>query len=141
MPKPSLSAFLPDNDRNRDSLAAAWKKALELGYTTRATPVAEPEGCTRSRCAGVHEGYPGSEHRWALHCLLDGVDIEPYPSHMRERTGKKPEPPRRHKGCKFSGPRKAAERADRYAELGLILPAWDTDAHAALAERGQCDTQ
>ncbi|MCD7439012.1 hypothetical protein K4B79_12330 [Streptomyces lincolnensis] len=129
--EPSLSSFLPDNKRNRDSLAAAWLRMLELGYTTRAMPVDEPEGCTRTRCAGVHEGYPGSEHRWALHCLLCAVDIEVFYSHMRERKGKNPAPPRRHKGCKFSGPTRSSARAARYTELGLALPAWDTDAHAA----------
>ncbi|MEU7030075.1 hypothetical protein AB0A60_25760 [Streptomyces sp. NPDC046275] len=130
---PSLSSFLPDNKRNRDSLSAVWPRVLELGYALRATRVDEPEGCTRTRCAGVHQGYPGSEHRWALHCLLCAVDIEPYPSHMRERTGKNPAPPRRHKGCKFSGPRRAQARAARYIELGLPLPDWDKDARATIA--------
>ncbi|MFD4542439.1 hypothetical protein [Streptomyces bauhiniae] len=129
---PSRSTFLPDTKRNRDSFAAAWLRALELGYTTRAVPVDEPEGCTRTRCVGVHEGYPGSEHRWALHCLLCGIDIEPYPSHMRERTGKNPAPPRRHKGCEVSGASRAKKRAARYLELGLAIPAWDTDARSAL---------
>lgn len=133
MPAPFLSTFLPDNSRNRESLTAAWLRMLELGYTTRTTPVDEPDGCTRTRCAGVHEGYPGSEHRWALHCLLDGVDIEVFYSHMRERKGANPAPPRRHKGCKFSGPHKAKARAARYVELGLAVPAWDKDARAALA--------
>jgi hypothetical protein len=128
---PFLSSFLPDVKRNRDSLAAAWLRMLELGYTTRAEPVDEPEGCTRTRCAGVHEGYPGSEHRWALHCLLCAVDIEVFYSHMRERKGANPAPPRRHKGCKFSGPSHAKARAARYVELGLALPAWDLDARAA----------
>ncbi|MER8116300.1 hypothetical protein [Streptomyces sp. NPDC094031] len=133
MPAPSsLSPFLPDTKRNRDSFAAAWLRVLELGYTTRTKPVEEPEGCTRTRCVGVHQGYPGSEHRWALHCLLCEVDIEPYPSHMRERTGKNPAPPRRHKGCAFSGASRAKKRAARYLELGLAIPAWDTDARAAL---------
>ncbi|MER7111230.1 hypothetical protein [Streptomyces sp. NPDC000229] len=130
---PSLSSFLPDNKRNRDSLAAAWRRMLELGYTPRATPVDEPEGCTRTRCAGVHQGYPGSEHRWALYCLLCAVDIEVFYSHMRERKGKNPAPPRRHKGCKFSGPSRAQARAARYIELGLVLPDWDKDARAAVA--------
>ncbi|MFB6529885.1 hypothetical protein [Streptomyces sp. NPDC056399] len=128
-----LSAFLPNTDRNRDSLAAAEKRIAELAYRPRATPVHEPDGCTRTRCAGVHQGYAGSEHRMALHCLLCAQDIEVYPSHMRERTGAYPAPPRRHKGCTYSGPRRAAKRAARYAELGITLPAWDTDAHAALA--------
>ncbi|MEU3265091.1 hypothetical protein [Streptomyces bacillaris] len=130
---PSLSAFLPDNKRNRDSLAAAWLRMLELAYAPRATPVDEPEGCTRTRCAGVHHGYPGSEHRWALRCLLCAVDIEVFYSHMRERKGKNPATPRRHKGCKFSGPARAQARAARYLELGLAIPEWDHDARAALA--------
>ncbi len=128
---PFLSAFLRPNPRNLESLKAAWARMLELGYTTRTEPVTEPDGCTRTRCAGVHEGYPGSEHRWALHCLLCAADIEVFYSHMRERKGKNPAPPRRHKGCKFTGPSRASARAARYAELGLDLPAWDTDAHAA----------
>ncbi|KOG26796.1 hypothetical protein [Streptomyces viridochromogenes] len=128
---PFLSSFLRPNPRNLESLQAAWARMLELGYTTRTEPVDEPEGCTRTRCAGVHEGYPGSEHRWALHCLLCAVDIEVFYSHMRERKGANPAPPRRHKGCKFSGPTRATARAARYAELGLVLPAWDADAHAA----------
>ncbi|MFG2141921.1 hypothetical protein [Streptomyces sp. NPDC048650] len=132
MSAPYLSPFLPDVKRNRDSLAAAWPRMLELGYTTRATPVDEPEGCTRTRCAGVHEGYPGSEHRWSLHCLLCSVDIEVFYSHMRERKGANPAPPRRHKGCKFSGPHKAKARAARFVELGLAVPVWDKDARAAL---------
>ncbi|MER5301397.1 hypothetical protein ABT039_18245 [Streptomyces lasiicapitis] len=133
MTAPFLSTFLPDTPRNRESLAAAWLRMLELGYTTRSTAVVEPDGCTRTRCAGVHEGYPGSEHRWALHCLLCRVDIEVFYSHMRERTGKKPAPPRRHKGCQFSGPHRAKKRAARYVELGLAIPEWDKDARAALA--------
>ncbi|MGW1275571.1 hypothetical protein ACWD4V_01250 [Streptomyces tsukubensis] len=133
MTTPFLSTFLPDVKRNRDSLASAWQRMLELGYTSRTTPVDEPDGCTRTRCAGVHHGYPGSEHRWALHCLLCETDIEVFYSHMRERTGKHPAPPRRHKGCTFSGPGRAAKRAVRYAELGLPIPAWDTDARVALA--------
>ncbi|MEU8540827.1 hypothetical protein AB0C52_12720 [Streptomyces sp. NPDC048717] len=127
-----LSTFLPDTRRNRDGLAAAEKRITELAYRTRAKPVDEPDGCTRTRCAGVHQGYPGSEHRMALHCMLCNTDIEVYPSHMRERTGAHPAPPRRHKGCTYSGPSRAAKRATRYAELDLTLPAWDTDAHAAL---------
>ncbi|MFE0104160.1 hypothetical protein [Streptomyces sp. NPDC059009] len=129
---PFLSSFLPDNKRNRASLTAAWQRMLELGYIPRTEPVDEPEGCTRTRCAGAHEGYPGSEHRWALHCLLCGVDIEVFYSHMRERTGKNPAPPRRHKGCQFTGPTRAKARAARYVELGLAVPTWDTDAHSAL---------
>ncbi|MFJ6483105.1 hypothetical protein ACIQK6_23735 [Streptomyces sp. NPDC091682] len=132
MTTPFLSTFLRDNKRNRDGLKAAWVRKLELGYTTRTEPVTEPDGCTRTRCAGVHEGYPGSEHRWALHCLLCGVDIEVFYSHMRERTGKNPAPPRRHKGCEFSGASRAKKRAARYLELGLAIPAWDLDARAAL---------
>ncbi|MEU9699491.1 hypothetical protein [Streptomyces sp. NPDC047981] len=124
-----LSAFLPAPPRNRDSLAAVGKRMTELAYRTRATPVDEPDGCTRTRCAGVHNGYPGSEHRWTLHCLLCNQDIEVFPSHMRKRTGANPAPPRRHKGCTHSGPRRAA----RYAELSIDLPDWDTDARAALA--------
>ncbi|MFI6686674.1 hypothetical protein [Streptomyces sp. NPDC050485] len=132
MTAPFLSPFLPNSPRNRDGLAAKWARMVELGYTPRTTPVDEPEGCTRKRCAGAHNGFPGSEHRWALHDLLCGEDIEVYFSHMRERKGAKPAPPRRHKGCAYSGPGKAAKRAARYAELGLALPAWDIDAHAAL---------
>ena len=134
MTAPFLSTFLPSNTRNRGSLIAAWLRMLELGYAPRVEPVDEPEGCTQTRCAGVHHGYPGSEHRWALHCLLCAEDIEVFPSHMRERKGAKPAPPRRHKGCKYSGPgKKAAARAARYVELGLAIPTWDVDAHAALA--------
>ncbi|MDI3409290.1 hypothetical protein [Streptomyces cavernicola] len=133
MRAPYLSTYLPDTLRNRESLTAAWLRMLELGYTTRAESVDEPEGCTRARCAGVHEGYPGSEHRWALRCLLCLVDIEVFYSHMRERKGKNPAPPRRHKGCKFPGPARAAARAARYVELGIAVPAWDKDARAALA--------
>ncbi|MFD7334863.1 hypothetical protein ACFV98_02520 [Streptomyces violascens] len=128
-----LSSFLPDTPRNRDGLAAAWNRMLELAYATRITPVDEPEGCTRKRCAGAHNGFPGSEHRWALHDRLCGTDIDVYYSHMRERKGDKPAPPRRHKGCPYSGPGKAKARAARYAELGLAIPTWDIDAHAALA--------
>ncbi|MGG7574182.1 hypothetical protein [Streptomyces sirii] len=133
MTAPFLSAFLPDTPRNRESLAAAWQRMFELGYTTRTKPVDEPHGCTCTRCAGVHEGYPGSEHRWSLHCRLCAVDIEFFYSHMRERNGKNPAPPRRHKGCKFSGPHRAKARAARYVELGLAVPAWDKDGRAALA--------
>lgn len=133
MTAPFLSSFLPDTPRNRDGLGAAWKRMTELGYRPRTSPVDEPDGCTRTRCAGVHHGYPGSEHRMALHCLLCNKDIDVYPSHMRERTGANAAPPRRHKGCAYSGPRRAADRAARYAELGIPLPAWDTDAHAVLA--------
>ncbi|MFJ9416643.1 hypothetical protein ACIRPT_20975 [Streptomyces sp. NPDC101227] len=132
MTAPFLSTFLPDTPRNRKSLAAAWNRMRELGYTPRANPVTEPECCTRTRCAGVHHGYPGSEHRWALHCLLCDEDIEVFYSHMREREGANPAPPRRHKGCKFSGPGRAAARAARYAELGLAVPAWDKDARTVL---------
>ncbi|MFE0058735.1 hypothetical protein [Streptomyces sp. NPDC059003] len=132
MTMPYLSTYLPSSDRNRDSLAEAWNRMRELAYAPRTEPVAEPEGCTRKRCAGAHDGYAGSEHRWALHCLLCDVDIAPYPSHMRDRKGENPAPPRRHKGCKFSGPGKAKARATRYAALGLPLPDWDKDAHAAL---------
>ncbi|MCX4677683.1 hypothetical protein OG413_20640 [Streptomyces sp. NBC_01433] len=131
MSTPYLSSFLPDVRRNRDGLAAAWLRMLELGYAPRT--VTEPEGCTRTRCAGVHNGYPGSEHRWGLTDLLCGQDIEVFYSHMRERKGAHPAPPRRHKGCPYSGPGKAAKRAARYAELGLPVPAWDTDARAALS--------
>ncbi|MEW1700785.1 hypothetical protein ACIQCR_16770 [Streptomyces sp. NPDC093249] len=130
MNAPFLSTFLPINDRNMDGLAAAWTRMTELAYRPRTKPVPEPDGCTRTRCAGAHEGYPGSEHRWALHCLLCETDIEPFPSHMRKRTGANPEPPRRHKGCTYSGPRRAAARAARYADLGIPLPDWDTAAHA-----------
>ncbi|MGA5134964.1 hypothetical protein ACPCTO_34795 [Streptomyces olivoreticuli] len=133
MTAPFLSTFLPDTPRNRESLATAWLRMLELGYTPRTTPVAEPEGCTRTRCAGVHHGYPGSEHRWALTDLLCGEDIDVFYSHMRERKGAKPAPPRRHKGCPYSGPGNAVKRAARYIELGLAVPVWDTDARAALA--------
>ncbi|UQA96710.1 hypothetical protein [Streptomyces halobius] len=38
--------LLPDNARNRTSLAAAWLRMLELGHAPRTTPVDEPEGCT-----------------------------------------------------------------------------------------------
>ncbi|WP_445517335.1 hypothetical protein [Streptomyces sp. NEAU-174] len=133
MTAPFLSVFLPDTARNRDSLAVAWTRMLELGYAPRATPVDEPEGCTRSRCAGVHRGYPGSEHRWALTCLLCCQDIDVYASHMRDRKGANPAPPRRHNGCPYSGPGKAAARAARYAEIGRAIPDWDTEARAALA--------
>jgi len=130
-PVPFLSSFLPNNKRNRDSLAAAWLRMLELGYTTRAEPVDEPEGCTRTRCAGVHHGYPGSEHRWALVDELCGAEIEVYYSHMRDRKGANPAPPRRHKGCPYSGSANAVKRAARYAEIGRPIPAWDTEALAA----------
>ncbi|MFP3991058.1 hypothetical protein U9R90_27030 [Streptomyces sp. E11-3] len=133
MPAPYLSAYLTNTPRNRESLTAAWLRMLELGYATRTAPVPEPEGCTRTRCAGAHEGYPGSEHRWALRCLLCTVDIEVFYSHMRERKGANPAPPRRHKGCKFSGPHRAKARAARYIEIGRAVPAWDTDARAVLA--------
>ncbi|WP_435057578.1 hypothetical protein [Streptomyces sp. bgisy060] len=127
-----LSSFLPNTPRNRDGLAAVSKRITELGYRPRTTPVDEPDGCTRTRCAGVHQGYPGSEHRMALHCLLCNKDIEVFPSHMRERNGANPKPPSRHKSCPYAGPSHAAKRAARYAALGLALPAWDADAHATL---------
>ncbi|MEU5430549.1 hypothetical protein AB0H73_33800 [Streptomyces olivoreticuli] len=132
MTAPFLSTFLPDTPRNRQSLVAAWQRAIELGYAPRTTPVKEPEGCTRSRCAGVHHGYPGSEHRWALIDLLCGQEIDVYPSHMRERKGANPAPPRRHKDCPYSGPSKAAERAARYVKIGRAIPEWDTAARNAL---------
>ncbi|WP_031102415.1 hypothetical protein [Streptomyces sp. NRRL S-146] len=133
MTAPFLSTFLPDTSRNRASLAAAWQRMLELGYAPRATPVDEPKDCTRTRCAGVHHGYPGSEHRWALTCLLCGDDIDVFYSHMRERKGAKPAPPRRHKGCFYAGSGNAAARAARYAAVGRAVPEWDTDARTALA--------
>ncbi|UQA96711.1 hypothetical protein [Streptomyces halobius] len=52
---------------------------------------------------------------------------------MRDRKGDNPAPPRRHKGCKYAGPGKAAGRAARYVALGIAIPAWDKDARAALA--------
>ncbi|AKN68692.1 hypothetical protein QR97_01715 [Streptomyces sp. PBH53] len=133
MTKPFLSSYLPSSPRNLESLEAAWARMLELGYSPRTTAVPEPEGCTRKRCAGAHHGYPGSEHRWALFDELCGAEIEVYPSHMRDRKGANPAPPRRHKGCPYSGPRNAAKRAARYIEIGRPIPEWDKDARAARA--------
>lgn len=124
MNTPYLAGNLGPSTRNTDSAEAAFRKAAELGYTPR--KVEAPEGCTRTRCAGPHDGYPGSEHLWALHCELCGEDVAVYPSHMRRN--------KRHRGCPFAGKRAAAARAARYAELGLALPAWDTDAAEAPVE-------
>ncbi|MGW3336185.1 hypothetical protein ACWDCL_01725 [Streptomyces sp. NPDC001009] len=132
MTAPFLSPFLRATPRNTESLQAAWVRMTELGYSIRTAPVAEPEGCTRTRCAGAHHGYPGSEHRWALVDELCGAEIEVYYSHMRDRKGAKAAPPRRHKGCPYSGAANAIKRAARYAEIGRPVPAWDADALAAL---------
>ncbi|NWF28224.1 hypothetical protein HW130_18450 [Streptomyces sp. PKU-EA00015] len=129
---PFLSSHLRATPRNLESLQAAWARMHELGYSPRTTPVAEPEGCTRTRCAGAHHGYPGSEHRWALVDELCGAEIEVYYSHMRDRKGANSAPPRRHKGCPYSGPANAIKRAARYIEIGRPIPAWDTDARAAV---------
>ncbi|SNS49969.1 hypothetical protein [Actinacidiphila glaucinigra] len=131
MTAPFLAPFMKANPRNLASLEAAWARMTELGYSPRETPVDEPDGCTRTRCAGAHHGYPGSEHRWALVDELCGVEFESYYSHMRDRKGAKPAPPRRHKGCPYSGAANAAKRAARYAEIGRPVPEWDTEAQAA----------
>ncbi|MEU5434507.1 hypothetical protein AB0G73_14185 [Streptomyces sp. NPDC020719] len=132
MTTPHLSTFLKPTARNLESLKAAWARMLELGYADRR--VEEPDGCTRTRCAGPHDGFPGSEHRWALTCRLCGTDIDAYYSHMRGRTGTSPKPPTRHRGCPYAGKRNAADRAARYAELSIPLPAWDIDARTAAKE-------
>lgn len=121
---PYLAEILGPTARNTASAEAAFVKARELAYTPR--KVEAPEGCTRTRCGGAHDGYPGSEHLWALHCELCGEDVAVYPSHMRRN--------KRHRGCTFAGKRAAAARAARYRELGLALPAWDTDAAEAPVE-------
>ncbi|RPF45722.1 hypothetical protein EDD96_2284 [Streptomyces sp. Ag109_G2-6] len=131
MTAPFLASFLRATPRNLESLQAAWARMTELGYSPRTTPVPEPEGCTRTRCAGAHHGYPGSEHRWALVDELCDAEIEVYYSHMRDRKGANPAPPRRHKGCPYSGSANAVKRAARYAEIGRPIPAWDSEALAA----------
>ncbi|EFL15346.1 hypothetical protein [Streptomyces sp. C] len=128
---PFLAPFLKPTPRNLETLPVAWARMTELGYSPRSTPVPEPEGCTRTRCAGAHHGYPGSEHRWALVDELCGQEFTAYYSHMRDRKGANPAPPRRHKGCPYSGAANAAKRAARYAEIGRPVPAWDTDALTA----------
>lgn len=128
---PYLAAdMLAPSKRNLVSLDAAWAKMTELGYAPRR--VDNPEGCTRTRCAGAHNGYPGSEHLWALTCELCGEDVEVYYSHMRRN--------KRHRGCTFAGKKNAAARAARYAELGLTLPAWDTEAQAEATAATEAET-
>ncbi|GGU26504.1 hypothetical protein [Streptomyces violascens] len=132
MTTPHLSTLLKPTPRNLDGLNTAWARMRELAYQARR--VDEPDGCTRTRCAGAHNGFPGSEHLWALTCLLCGTDVEVYYSHMRGRGGTSPRPPSRHKGCRFAGKSNAAQRAARYSELGIPLPAWDAEAGSAAKE-------
>ncbi|MFI6469803.1 hypothetical protein ACIBL5_05995 [Streptomyces sp. NPDC050516] len=132
MTTPYLSRLLKPTPRNLDGLSTAWARMRELAYEPR--QVEEPEGCTRTRCAGAHNGFPGSEHLWALTCRLCGTDIEVYYSHMRGRGGTSPRLPSRHKGCPFAGKGNAARRAARYSELGLPLPTWDAEAGSAAKE-------